>query len=256
MLEPYTTDSSNRGGVLFDSKRLSKFMLEVDPQGINLHLHTVGDRATRDALDAVELARGELGRPLSIQVTLCHLETVDPADIPRFAKLGVHANFTPHWFDGMQFGAAAEINLGPERIRRQQLAGSFVRAGANVTLSSDVTATSESHRADPFIGIEMSVTRRDYAGSNVVRSEQDDERLSLDQALRAYTLGGARQLGIESEIGTIETGKRADLVILGANPFEIAPEVLNDMPVRAVLLDGKVVSGSLPELGQLSSAQK
>ena len=158
MLEPYVTDPDNYGGVLFTPQRLSSFMQELDGHGIDLHLHAVGDRATRNILDAVEQARGALGRPLGIEVTLSHLFSVADSDIERFPELNVHANFTPHWFGGTVFGDARQINVGPERAGRSQLVGHFVRRQASVTLSSDVVHNPR--RVNPFIGIEMSITRK------------------------------------------------------------------------------------------------
>ena len=117
MLEPYVTDPDNYGGVLFPPQRLSSFMQELDGHDIDLHLHAVGDRATRNILDAVEQARGALGRPLGIEVTLSHLFSVADSDVERFPELNVHANFTPHWFGGTVFGDARQINVGPETSR-------------------------------------------------------------------------------------------------------------------------------------------
>ena len=121
MLESYVTDPDNYGGVLFTPQRLSSFMQELDGHGIDLHLHAAGDRATRNILDAVEQARGALGRPLGIEVTLSHLFSVADSDIERFPELNVHANFTPHWFGGTVFGDARQINVGPERAGSRRL---------------------------------------------------------------------------------------------------------------------------------------
>ena len=93
MLEPFATDPGNRGGILFSTDRLTAFMLELDEAGIDLHMHVVGDRSTRTALDAWELAASEKGERLGIQLTLSQLETVHPDDIPRFKAMGVHAPF-------------------------------------------------------------------------------------------------------------------------------------------------------------------
>ena len=159
MLEPYVTDPDNSGAVLFTTQRLSAFMQELDAHGIHLHLHSSGDRATRNILDAVEQARESLGRTLGIEVTLSHLFSVADSDIGRFQELDVHANFTPHWFGGTSYGDAREINVGPERGSRSQLVGQFMRRGGNVTLSSDVVYNAL--RVSPFIGIEASMTRRE-----------------------------------------------------------------------------------------------
>ena len=87
MLEPYVTDPDNYGGVLFTPQRLSSFMQELDGHGIDLHLHAAGDRATRNILDTVEQARGALGRPLGIEVTLSHLFSVADSDIERLSRV-------------------------------------------------------------------------------------------------------------------------------------------------------------------------
>ena len=100
VLEPYVTDPDSYGGVLFTPQRLSSFMQELDSHDIDLHLHAVGDRATRNILDAVEQAQGALGRPLKIEVTISHLFLVADRDVKRFPELNVHANFSPHWFGG------------------------------------------------------------------------------------------------------------------------------------------------------------
>ena len=158
MLEPYVTDPDNYGGVLFTTERLSGFMQELDAHRIDLHMHASGDRATRNSLDAVKEARDALGRPLGIEVTISHLFSVADSDVARFQELGVHANFTPHWFGGTAYGDAREINVGPERAGRSQLVGQFMRKRVNVTLSSDVVYNAL--RVSPFIGVEMSMTRR------------------------------------------------------------------------------------------------
>ncbi len=243
VLEPYATDPQNRGGVLFDSKRLARLIADLNRVGFNLHLHTVGDRAVREALDAVERARREHGE-LTIEVTLAHIEFIDPEDIPRFKALGVHANFTPHWFGGTVFGTAAAHNLGPERAARSQVAGELLRAGANVTLSSDVVSEAESHRAAPLLGLQMSVTRREYDEPDGKVLSPASARLPLEAAIEAYTLNAARQLAVANQLGSLEAGKRADFVVLDHSPFEVAIENLHDLLPRAVVVGGVVASGS------------
>jgi hypothetical protein len=244
VLEPYATAPDVRGGVLFDSERLARFIAELNREGVDLHLHTVGDWATREALDAVEQARQELGE-LEIEVSLSHLEFVAAGDIPRFEELGVHANFTPHWFGGKVFGTAGAHNLGPERASRSQVVGEFLRAGANVTLSSDVVSEAESYRAAPFLGMQMSVTRREYDDPTGPALSPASARLPLEAAIEAYTLSGARQLGQASRLGSLEVGKRADFLILDDNPFEVDINQLHDLVPRVVVVGGVVESGSL-----------
>ena len=243
MLEPYATDPDNHGGVLFTPQRLSGFMQELDGHGIDLHIHASGDRAARNVLDAVEQARGVLGRPLGIEVTMSHLFSVADSDVERFAELDVHANFTPHWFGGTVFGDARAINVGPERAGRSQVVGHFVRQQANVTLSSDVIHSPR--RLSPFIGIEMSITRRAMDRADAAALPPLDAGISLEQALAAYTVNGAAQLGLEEEIGAIKAGLLADFIVLAENPFETDVEAIHAIEPSATIVAGELRSGSL-----------
>lgn len=245
--EGYAFDARNRGGILFDRSRLSQFIVELDSKNIDLHLHTVGDRATRSALDAVEEARRQLERNLSIEVTLAHLELVDPDDVPRFANLDVHANFTPHWFGSLVFGRASFNNLGAARANRNQMIGTLLRNGANVTLSSDVVSSGELRQADPFLGIEMAMTRKPVSGPlDPDRQPLPQEMLSLEQALTAYTIAGARQLGIAAQTGSLRKGKAADFVILHEDLFKQQATSIHSTKVNAVFVGGRLVSGKMP----------
>ena len=116
VLEPFLSNPRSRGNTLVSGDRLREFMLELEAKGIDLHLHTVGDAAVRTALDARESAEAGLGRPLNSRLTLCHDELVSAVDVPRFKKLGVVANFTPHW-NGGYFGGA-DRTLGLARYNR------------------------------------------------------------------------------------------------------------------------------------------
>ena len=139
--------------------------------------------------------RGALGRPLKIEVTISHRFLVADRDVKRFAELNVHANFSPHWFGGTFYGKAGEINVGPERASRSQVAGHFVRQQANVTLSSDVVHNPR--RVNPFLGMEMSVTRRATDKPDAITLPPLDAGISLEQAKPA-TPRSANPYGPES----------------------------------------------------------
>ena len=243
MLEPYVTDPDNYGGVLFTTERLSGFMQELDAHRIDLHMHASGDRATRNILDAVKEARDALGRPLGIEVTISHLFSVADSDVARFQELGVHANFTPHWFGGTVYGDAREINVGPERAGRSQLVGQFMRQGVNVTLSSDVVYNAL--RVSPFIGVEMSMTRRALGRADAPTMPPRDARISLEQALAGYTVNGAAQLGRQGQIGVIRAGLLADFIVLPQDPFEMDVERIHTIAPSATVVGGELRSGSL-----------
>ena len=241
VLEPYVTDPDSYGGVLFTPQRLSSFMQELDGHDIDLHLHAAGDRATRNILDAVEQAQGALGRPLKIEVTISHRFLVADRDVKRFAELNVHANFSPHWFGGTFYGKAGEINVGPERASRSQVAGHFVRQQANVTLSSDVVHSPR--RVNPFLGMEMSVTRRATDKPDAITLPPLDAGISLEQALAGYTINGAAQLGLEGEVGVIKAGLLADFIVLPQNPFETDVEKIHAIEPSATVVAGAWQTG-------------
>ena len=245
MLEPYATDPDERGGVLFPTRRLSEFMRELHGHGIDLHLHAGGDRAVRNSLDAVAQAREALGRPLRIEVTISHLFSVAETDIERFGALDVHANFTPHWFGRTVFGEAWEVNLGPERAGRSQLVGRFFARGANVTLSSDVIHNAS--RVSPFIGVEMSMTRRALNEPDALALAPADAGNSLAQALAGYTVNGAAQLGLEDELGVIKAGFLADFIVLPRDPFETDVGSLHRIAPDATVVAGELRSGALAQ---------
>ena len=245
MLNPYLIDPDNRGGFLFTAERLAEFLLELDGHDIDLHLHSVGDAATREILDAAQIVRDQ-GKTLRIELTISHLEHVNKNDFPRFTELGVHANFTPHWWGGTYFGDAGEIYVGPEAIHHSQAGGEFFAQGANVTFSSDVTTMSAHHRANPFVGLQMAVTRQEFdGGSDADVFGPKSSRVTREQAIAAYTINGARQLGLEDEIGSIEVGKRADIVVLPENPLTVDTYQIQHVKPDAVFLNGRMVAGSV-----------
>jgi predicted amidohydrolase YtcJ len=247
VLEPFLDDPRNHGGTVIDGERLRDFILELHREGVDLHLHTVGDAASRTALDAVEAARAAVGGELATRVTLCHLELLDPADVPRFRALGVVANTTPHWNGGYFRGA--DRWLGRERYERMYRVKPLLDAGAVVTFSSDITDHVEwkTDRADPFLGMQIGRTRQEVEGGpDAPVRPPASERLRLEDLLRGYTLNGAFQLRRDAELGSIEVGKSADLVVLDKDLFGVGPYHIHEVAPAAVLIEGRVVFGALP----------
>jgi len=247
VLEPFLSNPRSRGNTLVDGERLRDFMLELDAKGIELHLHTVGDAAVRTALDAVEAAQARLGRPLNGRLTLCHDELVSAADVPRFRKLGVIANFTPHW-NGGYFGGA-DRTLGLDRYNRMYSITPLLDAGAIVTFSSDITDHIEwkTGRADPFLGLQIGHNRQEpEGGKDAALRPPESERLRLEDLVKGYTLSGAYQLRMEGKLGSIAVGKLADLVVLDKNLFQVDRYEIHNLTPSVVLFEGHVVSGALP----------
>lgn len=247
VLEPFVSDPKSRGNTIVTGKRLEAFVLELSGKGIDLHLHTVGDRAVRIALDAVAAAQARSKAPLRTRVTLCHDELVSPQDVARFAKLGVVANFTPHW-NGGYFGGA-DRTLGLPRYDRMYTITPLLDAGAVVSFSSDITDHIEwkSDRADPFVGMQIGHNRQEPEGGEGAPVRPPvEQRLSLDALVKGYTRSGAFQLRMDDRLGSIETGKLADLVVLDRDLFAVNRYAIHEVAPSAVLMEGRVVSGALP----------
>jgi predicted amidohydrolase YtcJ len=183
-----------------------------DAAGFQLHCHAIGDGAIRRTLDVVEAVAARNG-PRDRRATIAHTHLVHPDDIVRFAALGVIANLEPLWAQrNTIMTALTEPRLGPERSRWQYPIRSLLDAGAHVSFGSDWPVSSHA----PLHGIAVAVHRRNEAG------EPPDgwlphERIDLDAAVHAYTLGTAFQAGDEADRGGLEVGQRADLVALEAD---------------------------------------
>ncbi len=253
VLDPLITSEGDHGLLRMSEDDLTTAMQRLDAEGLDLHIHVVGDRGFRTALNAVQRARANRGDAWRIQVTLAHDELIDPSDMPRVAGLGVILNWSPHWSGGM-FGVAAAEHLGWERFNRMYQFNPIITSGGTVTYGSDVVTQYEANRADPFFGIQVGHTRIDpqypmQPGPGTVEGTQIREpmsaRLTLEDLLHGYTLNGAIQLRLTEQIGSIEVGKVANLVVLDADLFELpADEIQNVEPV-AVLFEGRLVHGTL-----------
>jgi predicted amidohydrolase YtcJ len=247
VLEPFLGEEDYRGKTVVDAPRLSNFILELHDEEIDLHLHTVGDAAIRTALDAVEIAHAELGGQPDIRITFCHLEIIDEADFDRFKKLNIFSNFSPQWHGGHIQGA--ELTLGQERYDRMFTVQPLLDRDVSVAFSSDITNAGKwrTDRASPFFGMQVGHTRLEPEfGAKATIRPPENERLRVEDMIRGYTLNGAAQLGLDNELGSIEVGKVADLVVLDRNLFEVLPSQIKSTRPTAVLMEGKLISGSLP----------
>ena len=250
----HAEDSGARlGEIALDEGQLADCLRDCNSEGVDVHIHLVGDRAFRVACDAVEKVQGQLAESAEdwrIQVTLAHCELVDPADMSRPAQLGIIVNWTTHWSGGY-FGEGAQEHLGRERWDRMYRFNEIAESGALVTFASDVVTSYELHRADPMLGMQIAHTRVDpeypldpatYPGS---RRPEESARLAPEMLLAGYTINAARQLRQDDKLGSIEPGKIANLTVLSADPLTTDPEDLGKITVDAVLFEGVLVHGSL-----------
>ena len=235
LLEPYL-GGTDRGEPNLSPGAMDTLVAAIDAAGFQIHVHAIGDRAVRMSLDAFAFARRHNG-PRDARPIIAHLELIDPADIPRFAALGVIPSFQPLWaFADRYITDLTEPVLGPTRSRWLYPIGSVTRAGARLAAGSDWSVSS----MNPFEAIQVAITRRapDAPPGPPWIAE---ELVDLRTMLRAYTQGGAYAAGIESSNGTLEVGKAADLIVLDRDIFRIPATEVHAVRVLLTLLDGREV---------------
>jgi predicted amidohydrolase YtcJ len=240
VLEPYLdgqgTSTGNRGIDFVDPERLKGYVTKLDSLGFQVHFHALGDRAVRQALDAVEAARRANGMT-DMRPHLAHLQIVDPADWPRFRELDAGANIQPYWAcNDEQMTELTLPFLPPERAALQYPIASMQRAGARLVGGSDWTVSTP----DVMSEVEVAVTRI----SPEAREREPflpAEAIDLETALRAFTMGSAWANHRDATTGSIEVGKRADLVVMDRDIARERAGRLADARVLLTLVEGEPV---------------
>jgi predicted amidohydrolase YtcJ len=237
MLAPYANRNTT-GTPNFTPAQLNRIVSMLDRDGWQIFTHAIGDRAIRMTLDAYERATSAnpvptRGRRHRIE----HVETLDPADLPRFAALGVIASIQPdHGDPAPDWVSVWSTNLGEERASRGWMSGSLLRSGAHLAFGSDWPVVS----LDPRFGLHVAVTRTSPDGTPA-GGWMPAEKIPLADALRAYTAGGAWASFDEQRKGTLEPGMLADVVIFSSDLFAQDPPRVLDSQVAVTIFDGKVV---------------
>jgi predicted amidohydrolase YtcJ len=242
MLEPYgdPTGCHDHGSGLsyVDPVALREYVTGLDAAGFQVHLHAIGDRAVREALDAIEAALTVNGRNDN-RHHIAHLQVVHPDDVPRFAQLGVTANMQGLWAaHEPQMDELTIPFIGTARTARQYVFGDLLRSGARLAAGSDWAVSS----ANPMRAIHVAVNRS-LQGATGAEAEPflPTQSLALGEALAAYTIGSAYVNHLDGETGTIEPGKLADLVVLDRDPFAAPPAEIGSTGVLATYVQGEPV---------------
>ena len=236
LLAPYLDRRGDAGKPIYDASALKDLAVALDRDRFQIHVHAIGDRAIRMALDAFAYARARNGRH-DARHTITHLELIDPADIPRFRALGAVANFQALWANGDEYlTEMTEPALGPGRSRWLYPIASVVRTGAVVSGGSDWSVSS----LNPLEAIEVGMTHRPPDQPNQM-AWNPAERADLATMIAMYTINAAYANHLERETGSIELGKAADLIVLDRNLFELAPRDIHGVRVLRTLLEGKTV---------------
>ncbi|MFE7233818.1 amidohydrolase [Streptomyces sp. NPDC002405] len=239
MTSPYLDScgcvTANSGLSFVDPVELRSHVTALDALDFQVHFHALGDRAVREALDAVEAARTANGRRAT-RHHLAHLQVIHPDDIARFARLGAIANIQPLWAaHEPQMDELTIPFLGPERAAWQYPFGSLLRAGATLAAGSDWPVSSP----DPIAGIHVAVNRMvpETTDDRVFLPEQ---RLDLSTAVAAYTAGSAHVNGLD-EAGSLRPGNLADLVVLDRDIFTAPAEEIGTARAVQTYVGGELV---------------
>jgi predicted amidohydrolase YtcJ len=240
MIDPYLDacgcQSGNRGLSYVDPADLAEQVSRLDIAGFGVHVHAIGDRAVREALDAFDAARAS--NPVSRgRHHIAHLQVLHPDDIPRFAELSVTANMQALWAaHEPQMDELTIPFLGPERSARQYPFASLLRAGARLAAGSDWAVSS----ANPLEGIHVAVNRALPDAEPGAEPLLPGQALTLAEALAAYTAGSAYVNHLD-ETGAVAPGYLADLVVLDRDPFTGPPGEIASAAVALTYVEGQQV---------------
>ncbi|NJN81826.1 MAG: amidohydrolase [Caldilineaceae bacterium] len=241
MLEPFVKlspdEADNRGVWITPPEQMAAEFRRATELGFPISVHAIGDRANRVCLDIFEeLADAGLAQPIPHRIE--HVQTIHPDDLPRLAGLDITASVQPiHATDDMD---SADLLLGPRGAHTYNFR-SLIAAGTRLAFGSDAPVANP----NPMLGIHAALCRQ-----RVERMKQPswyaDERISLEQAIRAYTIDAARAAGWERSIGSLAVGKRADLIMLDRNLFEVASagvtgDEIATTEVLLTIFDGQIV---------------
>ncbi|MEV5039632.1 amidohydrolase [Peribacillus frigoritolerans] len=234
-LKPYSDQLDICGHPALDPEVLIDRVVKADELGFRIRFHAIGDAAIRLALDAFEEAVRKNGKRDS-RHTVEHIEVIDSDDIERFSKLGVIASMQPDHMAASSREVYSSI-IGPEREKNVFLTKLLLNTGTSLALGTDFPV---SISLNPMRQIYTAITRVDSSG-DPQNTWHPEQKLTLAEALQAYTYGSAHGCFREHELGTIEEGKLADLVVLDRNLFDIPESEVLKTKVELTINDGKVV---------------
>lgn len=236
MIEGYR-DLPGRGEPLYRDADLAAIVRVCTEHGFGVHFHAVGDGGVRSALDACAAAPREGS---AVRHQICHLQSVHPDDVGRFAALDVIANLQPYWAcNDSQMLELCLPALGAERYRGQYPFRSILDAGARLACGSDWRVSTP----DPLPQIQVAMTRRPV-GEPDAEPLAPEESIDLETALRGFTSGAAYASGFESVGGTLSEGRSADLVVLDGDLWSTPAELLSTLAVESTMFAGEWVFGN------------
>ncbi len=229
LLEPYEGEPQNYGTPVLHGSALKQVLLRCARMRRRAAFHAIGDRAVKEFLNVLETVADRHPVLTGLRLRLEHAQLIDPADIPRLRELGVLIAAQPHALSSPEKDRAL---IGAERAERAYPYRSLLDAGVPLSFGSDAPAEGS---IDPFRAIRYTTCR---GGA---------QRITVEEALRCYTQGGAYAEGAEHSKGTLDPGMRADFVVLSHNPLQLPPAELEQIRVLGTYLGGREVFRAHPD---------
>lgn len=231
--EPYSDQPDTSGILVVPEKELKEMVYRAHALGMQVAVHAIGDRAVRVALEAIGYAQNRITRERP-RHRIVHAQILSPGLVSEMKRNGVVADVQPKFLTtDMRW---AQDRVGPRRMRSSYAWRTMLKAGVHMAGGSDCPV----EPADPLWGIYAAVTRKDMDGEPKT-SYYPNERITVEEALRMFTMGGAYGEFAEHKKGTLEPGKLADFVVLSDNIFRVPHEYIKDIKVEMTVLGGKVV---------------
>lgn len=234
LIEP-RHDTGGNAELMFTQDQINEYFAAFDRERFQLHVHSIADGAVRAAVDGIEYAQQQNGK-WDARHQLAHLQVVHPADIPRFRDLGILANYQTLWAQpNPEADAIVDAMLGEERIQWSYPIGEFIRQGVTCMVSSDWGVTT----FEPFQIMQCAVTRQNPAKGEAGPAHTPQHRISIEDAVKGYTLNAAHAAWRDDCTGSLSVGKYADLILLDRDLFSISPYQIGETQVLLTLLEGR-----------------
>jgi predicted amidohydrolase YtcJ len=238
MFSDYQDDPGNKGETVFTPEQMLWMVSEAASTDMDVHIHALGERAINDSLNAIVGSKEKYPETGS-RFTLTHIQVMADSDVQRFADLGVIAQSTPLW---ASYDVEGEKFVSEDQFNRYFRYNSLKQAGARLSFGSDFPASGAGMLGmSPVFNMEIGHTRQMAGEIESPIQPSETERLDIATLIRGYTLDAAYQIRLDDKIGSIETGKKADMVVLDQNLFEVDPYSIHKTEVVMTIFAGEVI---------------
>ena len=237
--EPYYDEPENYGSLYFTQEELNEYVEKAHQSGFQIAIHAVGDRGIEQALNAYEYVLGDESN-LNYRHRIEHLVVLPDDLLGRLVSKGIVASFQFHWFSS-DWARWQETEMGPDRVWQLGRYRDLIDSGTPCVASSDYPWDIQNWDGRALEGVYYAVTRQGLVDQLPPTDWQLAQRLSVEETLRLITIDAAYATFQEEYLGSVSTGKFADLVVLSDNPLDVDYESLLDIKILMTIVDGNIV---------------